>query len=269
MEKNSREEELLEEIMVGIRKEVEIGKRFGFDPIKHFQETLAVIEAENAEENEDVKILDAGAQDMADNLNRNVCRDHCVLSDFVRRAIEFAIQVHEIDQKQKRKGKNIPYIVHPLTVGLILAKAGAPDHVIVAGILHDVVEDSIPEKKVTLELVREQFGPSVADMVRDVTEEDKSLSWQERKLQARKHIATMELPSLWVKTGDVVSNLSEILSDYKKDGDVMFQRFNAPKEAVIENYRALLDSMLLRWGEDSENPLVMDLRTLASNLADL
>ena len=42
-----------------------------------------------------------------------------VYTDLIREAVSFAIKTHEIDQKQLRKGKDIPYITHPLTVGII------------------------------------------------------------------------------------------------------------------------------------------------------
>ena len=65
----------------------------------------------------------------------------------IKDAIKFSIKTHEVYQKQKRKGKDIPYITHPLTVGLILARAGAWPHIIAGGILHDTIEDSVPEHK--------------------------------------------------------------------------------------------------------------------------
>ena len=60
-------------------------------------------------------------------------------------AIEVAIKAH---QNQVRKGTDIPYITHPLAVGIILAKAGCSDEVIIAGILHDTLEDisSFPKR---------------------------------------------------------------------------------------------------------------------------
>ena len=61
----------------------------------------------------------------------------------IKEAIRVAIRVHEIDQKQKRKGKDVPYITHPLVVGLILARISEDEDVVVAGILHDTVEDSV------------------------------------------------------------------------------------------------------------------------------
>ena len=54
-------------------------------------------------------------------------------------AIKVALKAH---RDQFRKGTDIPYITHPLTVGIMLAKAGCSDEVIAAGILHDTVEDT-------------------------------------------------------------------------------------------------------------------------------
>ncbi|SPD74798.1 Metal dependent phosphohydrolase (fragment) [uncultured Desulfobacterium sp.] len=52
-------------------------------------------------------------------------------------AIEVAVKAH---QNQVRKETDIPYITHPLAVGIILARAGCSNEVIIAGILHDTVE---------------------------------------------------------------------------------------------------------------------------------
>lgn len=55
----------------------------------------------------------------------------------IQEAIRFAIKAHA---GQTRKGKDIPYITHPLTVAIILARAGAKEEVVIAGILHDTVK---------------------------------------------------------------------------------------------------------------------------------
>jgi len=207
-----------------------------------------------------------------ENLNRNVAREKSMFNTPIREAIIFASNTHEIHQKQKRKGKDLPYIMHPLTVGLILAKAGAWDDRIVAGILHDTIEDSTTEHKVTYEILLAKFGPSVADIVRDVTEHNKELPWTIRKQEALEHLKTMEGPSLWVKTADVVSNVSEILDDYTHDGDVVFRRFNASKKDVIANYRAVVDVLIKKWTRDEpqeENPMMLDLKTLTRDLEKL
>ena len=214
---------------------------------------------------EERKELDQMANEFVTALNLGVLKDTCIFSVFFQNAIKFSIKTHEVYQKQKRKGKDIPYIVHPLTVGLILSKAGAPDHVIVGGILHDTIEDSIEDKKVTYEMIQERFGSSVADIVNDVTEQNKSLPWRERKQIALEHIEIMEKPSLWVKTADVICNISDLLVDYKKDGEKVFDRFNASKEDSLLNNHSVLKALIKRW-EDGDNPLLSDLKVLLIEL---
>ena len=132
-----------------------------------------------------------------------------IYTEKIEEAIRFSIQTHELDEKQKRKGKDIPYITHPLTVGLILSLAGASEDVVIAGILHDTIEDSV----VTKEMIALQFGENVMQLVLSVTEQDKSKSWEVRKAEALEHIKTFSHDSLLLKSGDIISNTREILAD--------------------------------------------------------
>ena len=181
----------------------------------------------------------------------------------IKKAIRFATKTHEVYQKQKRKGKGIPYITHPLAVGLILARANASEDVVVAGILHDTIEDSTEKKKVTREMLAQRFGNNVADLVASVTEAHKKLPWEERKREAREHIKHFSHDSLLLKSADLVSNVSDILDDYADHGSKMFERFHAPKEKVIRNYKETMKLVLGRW---PENPLADDLNTLIASL---
>ena len=167
-------------------------------------------------------------------------------------AIKFSIKTHEVYQKQKRKGKDIPYITHPLTVGLILAGAGADEDTVVAGILHDTIEDSIADKKVTRAMLVQRFGDAVADMVIAVTEPDKDLPWEERKSEALEHIKIFSHGALLVKSADIISNASELINDYDQSGEKVFERFNAPKDKILQHYLRAITTILTRW---LENPL--------------
>lgn len=216
------------------------------------------------------KTNDDFGQMLVDGLNRSIRRDTSVFNSYVRDAVRFALQTHEINQKQKRKGKDIPYITHPLTVGMILASSGAPEHIVVAGILHDTIEDSAPEHKVDHAMLSKRFGSALANIVAEVSEPSKEMPWAERKRQALEHIETMEGPSLWVKSADVISNVSEILDDYAESGEVVFTRFSAPREPLIRHFRAVIAALIKRWEEPScgeiRNPLLSDLKTLAYDL---
>src|SRR3989344_1860490 len=183
-------------------------------------------------------------------------RSDITLFSTIQKAIRFSTNTHEVYQKQKRKGKDIPYITHPLAVGLILARAGASEDVIIAGILHDTIEDSIEEKKVTREMLTERFGDLVATLVESVTEQNKSLPWEDRKREALEHIRTFSHESLLVKSADVISNALEIVADFDDVGDEVFAHFNAPRDRIIAHYRAVISAIQHAW---PDIPLAKDL----------
>lgn len=183
--------------------------------------------------------------------------------DRIQQAITLAIQTHEVNRQQKRKGKDIPYITHPLTVGLLLARTGADDDVICAGLLHDTIEDSKAEHKISVQDIKEQFGDTVAQMVADVTEQDKSLPWEERKRLAKEQIKDFSHDSLLVKSADIVANLKELIADYKLEGDQIFDRFNGPKDKFIKNQIETIEEILMQW---PQNPLANDLKSVAEEL---
>ncbi len=174
----------------------------------------------------------------------------------IKDAVKFSIKTHEVYQKQKRKGKDIAYITHPLTVGIILAQAGAHEDVIVAGILHDTIEDSTEKKKVTTQMLDERFGENVTALVLSVTEQNQKMTWEERKAEALEHVAHFSHDSLLVKSADIISNTSELIDDYDRHGEKVFDRFFASKEKYLEHQLALIKAIKLRW---PENPLVPNL----------
>lgn len=186
-----------------------------------------------------------------------------VYTQKIQEAIQFAIQVHEVDQKQKRKGKDIAYIGHPLTVALILSQATCSEDVVIAGILHDAVEDCTDHTPVTIDDITEKFGSAVSSLVQSVTEPDGELPWTERKKQAREHIKTFSHDQVLLKSADVLSNGTEFMTDYKKDGDEIFERFHASKEDKIESQLKLIKTLLTQW---PENPLASDLKKLSQDI---
>lgn len=179
-----------------------------------------------------------------------------IYTPLLHKAFHFSVLVHEIEQKQKRKGKDVAYVTHALQVGFLLAKAGVRDEVVAAGFLHDTLEDSAEKTKVTKVELVEEFGQEVADLVLAVTEKDKSLPWPERKEQALEEIETFSQDALLLKAADVLSNTTELLSDVYRDGDDIFERFNAPKDKIIIHTQKVIKKILECW---TENPLTHDL----------
>lgn len=186
-----------------------------------------------------------------------------VYPPIIQEAIIFASKVHK---HQKRKGKDQPYISHPMAVGLILARVTDDPNVIAAGILHDTIEDASPYGSITKEIIEDIFGEKVAEMVNDVTEQDKSLPWAVRKQQAVEHISQMGRDSLMVKSADVLHNLRDQIADYEVEGEEMFKKFNAPKSAQLQRYEKLLTALKTEW---QENPLIADLETALEEVKKL
>ena len=92
----------------------------------------------------------------------------------VEKAYEIADKAHK-DQKRK---SGEPYIIHPLCVAKILADLELDKETIVAGILHDVVEDTV----LTDAELRSMFGDEVANLVDGVTKLTQ-LSWDKDKIE--------------------------------------------------------------------------------------
>src|SRR6188768_3905640 len=81
--------------------------------------------------------------------------------EFLRRAYVFSALEH----KGQVRHSGEPYLVHPLEVASILADMRLDPVAIAAGLLHDVVEDTLT----TIEKIQEHFGPEVAHVVEGVT----------------------------------------------------------------------------------------------------
>jgi hypothetical protein len=152
--------------------------------------------------------------------------------DGINRAVIFATLAHE---GQFRKGTQIPYVTHPISTGMILARAGCSDDLIIAGILHDCIEDT----DVTFEQLADEFDFKVATIVRDCSEKDKKATWIQRKKQTIRHLKTVSDDACLVSCADKTHNLLSVIQDFRGIGDALWDRFNATKEAQLWYYKSL------------------------------
>ncbi len=81
--------------------------------------------------------------------------------DVVRQAYVFARDAHHV----QKRASGEPYIIHPIATATTLAEMHLPIPIIVAGMLHDVPEDT-PR---TLEEIDVEFGPEVARLISGIT----------------------------------------------------------------------------------------------------
>ena len=104
---------------------------------------------------------------------------------------------------QKRKGTNIPYILHPLEAGIIVSQMKYDEDLICAAILHDVVEETY----LSYESIEEMFNGRVSSLVK-AQSEDKTKSWHERKAHTVEFLkSTADKDIKIVALGDKLSNI--------------------------------------------------------------
>lgn len=177
-----------------------------------------------------------------------------VMSELVFQAITYASRCHE---GQFRKGTQIPYIVHPMSMLRFLARLGAPVELQAAAVLHDVVEDT----DATLQEIEERFGARVASLVEGATEKDKTLGWIERKQQAISEAeASDDLEILVLKCVDKLDNLSDIREDHELHGEAIWARFKADYAAQMWYYGTLTRLFLERLDKTPFRPLAVQMR---------
>jgi len=150
-------------------------------------------------------------------------------------AIKFAAIKHD---NQKRKGTDIPYITHPMEVMQILTENNYEKEVIIAGILHDILEDTAT----TPNEIHELFGNRVLEIVQ-AESEDKSKSWKERKQTTIEQLSGVSIEIKLVCCADKLSNLRSITSDLETIGEKLWERFNAGKDDICWYYSGIVAAL--------------------------
>jgi guanosine-3',5'-bis(diphosphate) 3'-pyrophosphohydrolase len=153
-------------------------------------------------------------------------------------ALCWAAQCH---QGQFRRGGKTPYIAHVVAVATILERARFEEDVVIAGLLHDVVEDT----PATLAEVAARFGEDVAEIVGYCSEIKTDESGVERPWIDRKcdHIAALaDAPATAraVVLADKLHNLVSIERDLLV-GRPVWPLFHAGRDQVLWYYHAIID----------------------------
>lgn len=173
------------------------------------------------------------------------------ISDKIILALEFSARAHK-DQFRKDELKT-PYFSHPAGIGLILAQTGCREEVVMAGILHDVIEDT----EFTYEDIVESFGKEVADLVRwvSIPEETKGIAGKESYL---KNLANAPAEARLISAADMLYNRADMLIDFFKDQ----KSFNANqfKSYVISELNEQRIE-IIEAGLGPEHELVKDLKS--------
>jgi len=195
-----------------------------------------------------------------------------------------------------RKGTELPYIAHPVHVARLLERHGAAEDLILAGLLHDVIEDLAPGDAVArarfrsvfpeladapedheafaamLELfIRDEFGAEVLRLVDAVTERKEAggrpRPWLERKTEQLQHLRHAPSDVVLLKAADTLHNAASVLIDLRETGDQVFDRFSRSREDTLWWYESIAEIVADRLQEAGQ-PIVGELRAMVSRLVE-
>jgi len=183
------------------------------------------------------------------------------------------------DQYRKNSDEEalkVPYLTHLIDVMSLLIQVGASDDQLIAGLLHDALEDQpvTPDGQDTQMVISEMFGTRVLELVEAATdgglgESRDSCTWQARK---EAHLDSMVLhamydpESLLVPLADKLANGQAIVNDLHDVGPVVWDRFNADRDDVIWYYTSALAVFESAFGAD--HVLVGRLRRVVASMQD-
>jgi len=141
---------------------------------------------------------------------------------------------------QFRRASGVPCFAHVAAVAWILERAGFPEDVVIAGLLHDLVEDT----ESTLDDIRSSFGPFVAELVGHCSEvktdeRGHERPWSDRKRDHLAAITDAPVEARAVVLADKLHNLVSIRSDLAA-GRPIWTLFHADRDSVLWYYDAMI-----------------------------
>ena len=166
-----------------------------------------------------------------------------------------------VHKGQVRDGTNEPYISHPLAVSQILIDYGRPRVEVIAGILHDTIEDIKGDsaRSALIEEILKDFGFEVLQLVKGVTKISKKEDGNRRdrvKIDIY-HYVMASAGSHNVKIADVMHNLSDVATldqgfarKYIREKDWLISEFEKNGKAdaeMLRDVRTLINKLLVQF----------------------
>lgn len=190
------------------------------------------------------------------------------LTKRIQKAIDKACRLH-LNQIRKAD-ESLPYISHPFSVAWILSGCTDDEDTIIAGLLHDVLED-VPGY-CPGDLARD-FGANVAGIVGELTEdkdpnvpEDGRTTWKRRKETFLRRLEQGSQKALLICAADKMHNLQSMVESHGEQGDDVWKKFNASPDQILWFYGEVLKVMEKRLHDDIVRDYGKELRRLKACL---
>lgn len=180
------------------------------------------------------------------------------------KAIQKAAWAHEQAGQHRKASDNIPYVIHPFGVMVIAGNATDDEDILIACLLHDVLEDV--ESAIYDEAhMRADFGDRVVSFVKDVTKDSSVSDWRKRSLAYLDHLENKASDgAVIVSACDKIHNLLSTLADYQTHGENIWERFTTKNSAdQLWWYESILEVITKRGAH-----LLLQ-QTLAMQVAEL
>jgi len=191
-------------------------------------------------------------------------------SDRINHALAFAAKHHD---QRVRRGTRLPYVTSAPNVALILTRYGQDDDTVVAGILHDAVEDARRDGQ-PVEALEGRIGAKFGDTVlrdllgiveRRVDDDGIELSQEERKADAEERLRTASERGRWVMAAQLVHGAGTLLADLARTDypDTVWSAQPGGAEGGVRRY-ARLASRLREVGFTA--PIMSELGAMVAEL---
>lgn len=186
-----------------------------------------------------------------------------VFSPRLEIALNLAIVAH---QHQLRKVNALPFVTHPIHVAIILLKYGFAEEVIVAALLHDVVEDT----QMGIAPIREQLGERVAALVLYLTDapygERDRLTWEAKRAILLEHLGQGDLDVVAIKVADSLHNLATLKLELQRSGISAWESFSRGAVPTLDFHQKVVAVAEQRLGN---HPMVAEFRDMIDQVARL
>ena len=169
----------------------------------------------------------------------------------LHRAVYTAALAHH-GQFRKDQDAQIPYVAHVFGVAYILAEFGFDEDVVIAGLLHDVLED---QPQFAAEVAG--FGERVHALVQGVTERKKDtggadIPWADRKAAYIEHLRGAPPEVRALSCADKIHNMQSMLLALERAGDKIWGAMKAGPDKQLNRFRKLREVV----GDGWQHPIL-------------